>query len=185
MKKRTVYSALVIAVFCILSSCNPEKSTQELLQEEKKAIERFIDRNDLVILKEYPKNGVFKEKEYYRTSEGLFFHVVDSGNGVRVEQLDEVTVRFKYLDDIKTAARGDTTAIIRPSLYYPFWFRYGMSQTYSISGSPVCSGWVIPLLYVGKGAVVDLIIPSSLGSSSDYNSITPVFYKNLHYTNFN
>jgi hypothetical protein len=185
MKKGTIYSISAIAIFCILLSCNSEKSMQELLQEEKKAIERFIDRNDLVILKEYPKDGVFKEKEYYRTNEGLFFHVVDSGNGLRVKYLDDVTVRFEYLDDVKTAARGDTTAIVRPSLYYPFVFQYGVSQTYSISGSPVCSGWIIPLLYVGKGAVVDLIIPSSLGSSGDYNNITPVFYKNLRYTNFN
>jgi hypothetical protein len=169
---------------CLLSSCDKQKTLQERLQEEKRAINRYIDRNRLVILDEYPKSKVFGEKEFFRTSDGLYIHVVDSGNGRRAESLrDEVTVRFEYRHDI---AVSDSSILKWNSsgLVYPYSFKYGLSQSYSASGSLVCIAWVYPLLYVGEHAVVDLIVPSSLGSYSDNSNINPVFYKGVTYTNF-
>jgi len=189
---------LIVIASCITFSCNQSKSLQELLQEERKAIDKFISMNDLVILKNYPKDGVFKENEYYRTDDGLFFQVVDSGNGIRAQLLDDVSVRFDYFQFVKDAASGDTTKYGFPftSTYYstgvlissngqPYSFVYGISQTYSSSYSPACQSWVIPLTYVGEGAVLNMIIPSTLGAYNDYNNVTPVFYKNLKYTRFN
>jgi hypothetical protein len=184
--KKSLFFALSFFAFsAIFSSCSQQKSLQELLREEKKAIERFISANDFVILDEYPKNGVFGEKEYFKTNEGLYFHVVDSGNSNRIKPLNDVTIRFEYMHDVRDAARGDTTTRIAPSLLYPFSFTYGIQATYSPQGSPVCTGWIIPLSFVGEDAIIDLIIPSSLGSSSDNSNIIPEFYKNLHYTSFN
>jgi hypothetical protein len=190
MKKAILGFISIIIISCISFSCKQTKSLQELLQEERKAIDRFITSNDLIILKEYPKDGVFKEKEYFRTSDGMFFHVVDSGNGIRVQPLNDVAIRFDYAQYIKNVVQGDSMNIL-PSdygsyyLYNPFSFIYGISQTYSSSYSPVCQAWVIPLYFVGEGAVLDLIVTSSLGSAGDFNSISPVFYKNLRYTSFN
>jgi hypothetical protein len=169
----------------MLGSCNKEKSLQERLQEEKRAIERYIDRNKFVILNDYPKDGVFKDKEYYKTADGLYIHVVDSGNGQRAIPLkDEVTVRFEYRHDILVS---DTSILWWSSggRVNPFSFIYGLSQSYTVAGSSFeCVGWVLPLTYVGERAVIDLIIPSALGSYNDNNNINPVFYKGLTYTNF-
>ena len=177
-----VYSSIILLA-CSLFSCNDEKSLQERIQEEKRAIDRYISRNKLSILSEYPSNGVFGEKEYFKTSDGLYIHVVDSGNGQRVNLVDEVTVRFEYRHDIlvsdSSIVRWDASGLV-----YPYSFKYGQSQTYTVYGSLVCVGWVYPLLYVGKHAVVDMIVPSSLGSSSDDTNINPVFYKGVTYTNF-
>ena len=192
MKKWTCGVVLMAVISCISFSCSQGKSLQELLQEERKAIDKFITMNDLVILKEYPKDGVFKEKEYFRTTEGLFFHVVDSGNGNRVQLRNDVSVRYDYFQYVKDAASGDTTKYPFPFPYQyyhassqPFSFVQGIPQTYSGSYSPVCQAWVIPLSYVGENAILDVIIPSSIGSSGDNSSIIPVFYKNLRYTRFN
>jgi len=190
MKKWASGVVFLMIVSCVSFSCNQRKSLQELLQEERKAIDRYIVTNDLTILKDYPKDGVFKEKEYFRTNEGLFFHVVDSGNGTRAQLLTDVAVRFEYSQYIKNVVKGDSSVILPFDygdfyLYHPFSFVFGISQTYSSSYSPVCQAWVIPLLYVGEGAVLDLIVPSSLGASADNSSISPVFYKNLRYTRFN
>jgi len=197
MKKGALGVVWFILISCIFSACNNGKSLQELLQEEQKAIDRFIGENNFVVVKNYPSDGVFKEKEYYRTTEGLFFHVVDSGNGNRAQLLDDISVRFDSFQFVKDAASGDTTKYYYPytSTYFssgylipsgqPYSFVYGIGQTYSSSYSPVCQAWVIPLPYVGEDAVVDMIIPSSLGSSTDLNNVTPIFYKNLHYTRFN
>jgi hypothetical protein len=183
-KQFFIFVVFILSFSGVFMSCNQQKSYQELLREEKRAIERFIDNNDFVILKEYPKDGIFGEKEFYKTTEGLYFHVVDSGNSNRVKYLNEVTVRYELSWNIKYAAKRDSSQIIRPSLPYPESFVYGYSQTYT-GYSSVCTGWVIPLSYVGEDAVIDLIIPSSLGSSADSNSIIPEYYKNLHYTRFN
>jgi hypothetical protein len=184
MKKCALGVVAVMIISCLSFSCKQQKSLQELLQEEKKAIDRFITMNDLDILREYPKDGVFKDKEFFRTTEGLFIHVVDSGNGTRVQLRDEVCVRFEYLQYIKDAAKGDST-VVSPNPYEPFWFIYGFPQSYSSYYSPVCQAWVMPLAYVGENAILDLIIPSSIGSTTDNSNITPVYYKNLRYTRFN
>ena len=198
MKKRVRAIAWAAIISCISFSCNQSKSLQELLQEERKAIDRFITSNDLVILKDYPKDGVFKEKEYFRTTDGLFFHVVDSGNGTRVQLLNDVSVRFDYSQNIKNVVQGDSSFILPGDysyyygssyyLYNPFSFVYGVSQTYTSYDTPVCQAWVIPLSYVGENAVLDMIVPSSLGANGpwgDRNNVTPMFYRNLRYTRFN
>jgi hypothetical protein len=181
MKRLALGVVLITIISCILPSCNSSKTLQELLQEESKAIDRFIATNDFVPLKNYPSNGVFKEKEYFRTNDGLFFHVVDSGNGKRAQANSDVSVRFDYMQYVKSAASGDTTKYYGTALY-PYSFIYGIPATYTNSSNPLCQAWVIPLSYVGEGAVIDMIIPSSIGASSDNRNVTPVFYKNLRYT---
>jgi hypothetical protein len=181
MKNGILSIVAIIIVSCMAFSCSQQKSLQELLQEERKAIDRFVSMNGLVVLKEYPKSGVFKENEYFRTVDGLFFNVVDSGNGVRVENRSVVTVRYDHLQYIKDAARGDTTKYF-PNPYLPVSFTFGIPQTYSSRSTSVSVAWVIPLEFVGAGAVINLIIPSSLGSVMDNNNVAPVFIRNLRYT---
>ena len=195
IKEETLGIVSVVVIFCTMFSCSQGKSTQELLQEEGRAIEKFVLMNDFSILKSYPKDGVFKENEYFKTADGLFFQVVDSGNGNRAQLMNDISVRYEYFQYVKDAASGDTTKYPFPysSAYYsygyptgqPYSFTYGISQTYSPSATAVCQAWLIPLSYVGEGAVVNMIIPSSVGSYIDYSNITPVFYKNLKYTSFN
>ena len=185
MKKVALSIVSIILISGIFSACNNNgKNLQELLQEERKAIDRFITFNDLVILKDYPKDGVFGEKEYYKTNDGLFFQVVDSGNGKRAKLLDDVNVRFDYFQYVKEVAKGDTSKNYLP-FYDPFSFVYGIAQTYRPANSIVCQAWVIPLVYVGEEAVLNLIVPSSIGSYGDNYNVTPIFYRNLRYTRFN
>jgi len=193
MKIKILWVILIAVISCFSFSCNQSKSLQELLQEESKAIDRFIISNDLVILRDYPADGVFKYNEYYKTTDGLFFNVVDSGNGNRVQLLNDVSIRFDYNLYLKNLAQGDSSIFTPPPSDLPYSFLYGVPQTYTSSYyysyygyySPLCQAFVIPLAYVGEDAIVNMIIPSSIGSYMDNMNITPVFYKNLHYTRFN
>ena len=184
MKNKILGIVSIAVVFCISFSCNEGKNLQELLQEERKAIDRYIVMNDLVVLKEYPKGRNFKDNEYFRTDDGLFLQVVDSGNGKRVKSLDEVSVRFDYLQYVKEAVQGIETVTPPPNPYDPYTFVYGIPQTYS-AVYPMSQAWVIPLLYVGEEAVLNIIVPSTIGSSYDYSNVLPVVYKNFRYTSFN
>jgi hypothetical protein len=160
---------------------------QEYIREERKSIERYILSQNIEVLKEYPKDSIFKENQYYKTSDGLYLHVTDRGNlDRRVEAYDEVLVRFDYFVYIKNYVSGQTDSIVLNYLYLPIPFRYGLTGSYVNDPAQLaCNGFAVPLSYVGEGAVVDLIIPSELGNSSDNSSFSPVFYKNLKYTKFN
>ena len=199
MRKKISSVILLAVTLCFSFSCKEGKSLQELIKDEKVAIERFTKMNNFQLLyeernDEFPKYK-WPENLYYKTRDGLYIHVVDSGNGRRAKLLDEVSVRYEYFQFVKDVAQGDTTKLpfpwysnylsYPPALGQPYYFTYGISQTYMSNSSPMCQAWVIPLMYVGEGAILNLIVPSSVGSSVDYNSITPVFYKNLRYTRFN
>ena len=179
MKKGISFILSLITIIVLISSCNDQKTAQELIQEEKKAIERFIARNGIRTLSSYPKDGVFAENEYYRNPDGLYIHVVDSGNGRRAVNADEIQVRFSEIQYFKSDTTSTSSDYISA---YPFAFLYG--NPYSYDSYYSCIGWAIPLSYVGEGAVVNLIIPSNLGATNDQNAYRPVFYKGLRYTSF-
>ena len=185
MKKiiSVVFSLIVVTI--LVSSCNDQKTAQELIQEEKKAIQRFVAKNNIITLSSYPEDGVFAENEYYRNPDGLYINVVDSGNGKRaVPYKHEICVRFDGVQWFKS----DTVSFSSFSTNggnYPYEFTYGISGSYSSNYSTLaCPGWEIPLAFVGEYAVVNLIVPSNLGSVSDQSSYRPVFFKNLKYTRF-
>ena len=185
MKKTVIFTGLFILLAGFLTiSCDNSKSMQEYIREEKKAIERYILSQNIEVLNDYPADSVFKKNQYYKTDEGLYMHVADPGNtSRRVQVYDEVLVRFDYRYFIKSYVSGSTDSLVLNYAYFPIEFRYGISYDIDRIGL-ACSGFAIPLSYVGEGAVVDLIIPSELGNSTDNSSFAPVFYKNLKYTKF-
>jgi hypothetical protein len=183
MKNIFLFALSLIVLSIVSFSCDNTKTPQEYLREEKKAIERYIDNNGIVVLPTYPSDSIFKEKEYFRTSDGLYFHVTNQGTGNKVRPLlDEVLVRFDYYFDVKSYVGGDTTKSTLPYTQFPIEFNYGISGSYDSYFA--CNGWARPLDYVKEGAIIDIIIPSALGSQSNSSAYRPVFYKNLHYSKF-
>jgi FKBP-type peptidyl-prolyl cis-trans isomerase len=197
MRKIYFFTLSVIFLMVAFSACDKTKTPQEYLREEKKAIDRFIDRQGIKIVDiktiedytRYMEKGV-ENNVYFKTNDQLYFHVVDPGNGKQIKAGDEVQVRLHHPDeplsyptgyyvDIKTYVSGDT---IKYYSYDPFSFQYGVSGSYD--GYYSCDGWAIPLSFVKEGAIVNLIIPSSLGASSNSNSYRAVYFENLHYIHF-
>ncbi|MDL2223081.1 DUF4827 domain-containing protein [Bacteroidales bacterium OttesenSCG-928-M11] len=184
MKKSIVLIVSFALLFILLPACSKSKSAQEMLRDEQKAVDRFVDREGFKTTTKYPSNGVFKENEYYLTNSGLYINVVDSGNGKRASLYKtDVTVRFDYSYDIAGYVSGDESAKFSPDPYYqlPYEFSYGISSTYT---HPACVGWAEVLEHVGEGAIVNLIVPSKIGSSSDRTYYVARYYKNLQYTRF-
>lgn len=189
MRKTIIFILSAIFLAIANMACDNQKTMQEYIREEKKAIERYIDKQGIIVLNEYPKDKAFKEKEYFKTGDGLYIHVVDSGNGKRVTAPDNydknVQVRFDYMVYLKDYISGTTDSLVLSSVWFPIGFEYGVPGSYTSDPTQLaCNGWAIPLTYVGEGAIVDLIIPSQLGNSTDNTSFKPVFYKNLRYTKF-
>ena len=172
MQKSRFIIQLLISFMIVGSACNKQKSPQELLKEENKAIERFISKNSFKILSEYPKDGTFKDNEFYRDATGLYIQVVDSGNGVRARVNQTVLGRFNG----RISFKNDTIRYI--SGYQPDEFIYGRG-TFS---NAACAAWEYALQYVGDESEVSLIIPSKLGTYSDKMNYHPVYFESLKFT---
>ena len=159
MRKIIIAVFITVAAIGVFSSCNKSKTYAQHLNEERKAIERFIEKNGIKVLREYPADSVFKEKEFYFDSQnGVYYHVIDSGNGWRIMQGEEFYIRFKGLSYI---ASQDTATYSNVNSPMPEVLVYGNTSTYS---SP---GWVVPLKNVGDRAKVKLIVPFNMGLPSD------------------
>jgi hypothetical protein len=186
MRKTIVFILSLLLLGLANSACDGSKSMQEYIREEKKSIERYILSQKIEVLNEYPKDSTFKENQYYKTSDGLYMHVADRGNlNRRIAAYDEVLLRFDHFFYIKNYVSGQTDSIVLSYLYLPIAFTYGITGSYNNDPAGLaCSGFAVPLSYVGEGGVVDLIIPSELGNATDNSSFAPVFYKNLKYTKF-
>jgi len=184
--RKTVIFILSFILIGFIHSCDNKKSMQEYIREEKKAIERYILSERIEVLNKYPEDSIFNENQYFKTSEGLYMNVVDRGNtDHRAQPLrDLIIVRFDYLYEIKAYVSGTTDSIVYKG-DSPIEFQYDRNyRIISDRTGYACPGFAIPLKYIGEGAVVNLIIPSELGSTYDNNRFAPVFYRNLKYTKF-
>ena len=172
MQKSRLIILLLIGFMLASSACNRQKSPQELLKEENKAIDRFINKNGFKILSEYPKDRIFQEKEFYRDATGLYIHVIDSGNGTRVKV--NQTVLCRYYGQV--SFKKDTLQY--SSDYQPDEFIYGRG-TFS---NATCTAWEYALQYVGDESEVSLIIPSKLGTYYNRMNYQPVYIQSLKFT---
>ncbi|MDD3501768.1 MAG: DUF4827 family protein, partial [Candidatus Cloacimonetes bacterium] len=146
MKKFIIASLIGIVAIGILSSCNKSKTYAQRLSDEKKVIERFVESNNLKILKEYPQDSIFKSNEFYfDTSSGVYYNVIDAGSSRRIKIGEELYIRFKGLTYI---SEEDTTTYSNINTLQPEVLVYGNSSTYS------STAWVAPLQNVGDRAKV-------------------------------
>ena len=178
MKKITIALLISIIAIGVFSSCNKNKSYAQHLNEEKKSIERFINRNDIKVLREYPKDSVFKENEFYfDTSSGIYYNVTDSGNGRRIKGGEEFYVRFSGLKYIylSNASTNDTLIYSNTGSLQPEVLVYGNSSTYSTVA------WVAPLKNMGDRGKVKMIVPFKMGMSHDIQLYKTAYYEEVFY----
>ena len=173
MKKILITSLISVVAIAMFSSCNKSKTYAQRLNEEKKIIERFVDQNGLTILTEYPKDSVFKEKEFFfDTSSGVYYNVVDSGNGRRILGGEEFYIRFKGL---KYLSSTDTISYSNIYSLQPEVLVYGNTSTYA------SVAWVAPLKNVGNRAKVKMIVPFNMGLASDQSAYKTAYYEEIDY----
>ncbi len=172
MKKIIIASLVGIIAVSVFTSCNKSKTYAQRLNEEKKVIERFIDNNDITVLREYPKDSVFSENEFYLDPSGVYYNVIDSGNGRRIKNGEEFYIRFKNLRYI---SENDTSTYSNTHSLQPEVLVYGNSSTYS------SSAWISPLKNVGDRAKVKMIVPFNMGLASDNQAYRTAYYEEIDY----
>jgi len=184
MKKSFDILMIVCAIILVASCNNGPRSLSEMLKDEKKAINRLIDREDITILSAYPEDGVFKENEFFQLSNGVYINVVDSGNGERAE-LGSTIISSRFEGEY-IYVLSDTTETISgfENNVYPVRFVYGQlvpvaSSFYSYL---LCEGLQVGLSHVGDRSQVKLIIPFKVGSYTQQQGGNPLYLTKVTYT---
>ena len=81
--KKSFYVLMIMFVAFVIASCDDTKSYTDMLNDERKAIERLRVDSGLIFLDEWPKDSVFKENEFVELDNGVYLNIVDKGNTER------------------------------------------------------------------------------------------------------
>ena len=155
-----------------------DEMIQHFTKEENEAIDRFIAENGFIVTNNSAE--MYNDKVYFKTKEGLYIHVIDSGNGNKAEYNQEVLVRFRDLIDIKTVDTLKESNELPGD--YAVTFRYNNVYTYGNDYYGLsCAGLSLGLNLVSENAEVSLIIPSALQSSARQSLFDPMYYGFLKY----
>lgn len=189
--KRAFNYLLIVCVAAIAVACNEDrKSYNDMLKDERKAINRLIASEGLEILKNYPADGKFKDNQFYKLDNDVYINVVDTGNGRRAELyttniLARWTANYIMEDSLILSNYGPNSNGTKP-----IEFRYGYSTAITDAntgtleyymGLSVGLGMQSGLEYVGDRGIVKMIVPFKMGSSSDNSSGAPVYFEILEY----
>ncbi|MDO4180502.1 MAG: DUF4827 domain-containing protein [Bacteroidales bacterium] len=200
MKRLSVLPVLVFFLGLVLQSCNNGKTYAELKEEEKEAIQRFIDKQDINVISfnqfaEQDSVTNADKNEYVLFSEsGVYMQILDKGNGETMEDgRHEILIRYMEAQinesgelDTLTYNTGtpypDVMQLTKSGKSYSATFTEGaMYSYYSVAYVP--TGWLIPFDYLKVGreiparSKIRLIVPHSEGTQSAAGSVYPCYYE--------
>ena len=185
--KKAFNILMIMAVVIIGGACSQSmRSYSEMLEDQQTIIDRWIDSKGFEVIKEYPKDGVFKPNQFMLFENGLYMNVIDSGNGKR-PTLNKTTIlarlnfEFTYLSDTMVN-KGDNFH----TGTWPIEFKFGSysSMDNNSFNDFMGQGLAFPLEFVGENAVVQLIVPFSMANpySTFAKSGVPVYHSKVRYT---
>ena len=204
MKKLSIILMMVLGIGLISQSCNNGKTYAELKEEEREAIKRYIELNNIKVIDEdqfeaQDSTTNVSANEYVLFDEsGIYMQIVERGNGELLEDgRHEILVR--YLEEqITDDGESDTLSLNTiPNLYaHPDEFILtkqdnSLSASFGTSGAMyqahssayVPSGWLLPLNYLKVGreisgrSKIKLILPHSQGTATASGQVFPCYYE--------
>jgi hypothetical protein len=204
MKKLGILLMMVFGLGLAFQSCNNGKTYAEMKEEEREAIQRFIEKNEIKVIDE----DQFAEQdsmtnvaanEYVLFDEsGVYMQVVERGKGELLEDgRHEFLVRYVE-ERIVEDGTADTLSLNTIANMYPYPDEFiltkdknTMSASFSTSGAMseahssayVPSGWLLPLNYLKVGreisgrSKIKLILPHSQGTATASGQVFPCYYE--------
>lgn len=164
---------LLIILFTSYSCSNSSDVTYaEQLQAEKTLIADFISRNNIEVVTSLPKTYPWPENLYYKSSTGLYFHLVNRGDSIfgtdtiSVQSGDLVVTRYmQYTLDAVADTISSWNTVDYP---YPTTFTY-------LNTAQVCLGWHEAVSYMKyMNSEAKIIVPSKLSFSTFSDNVTPL-----------
>ena len=204
MKKLSILLTMVFGLGLFFQSCNNGKTYAEMKEEERDAIKRFIELNDIKVIDEdqfaaQDSTTNVSANEYVLFEEtGVYMQVIERGNGEPLgEGRHEILVRYVE-ERIKNDGESDTISLNTLSSLYAHPDEFiltkedkSYSATFTTLGAMynahtsayVPSGWLLALNYLKVGreisgrSKIKLILPHSQGSYTATTEVFPCFYE--------
>ena len=204
MKKLSILLMMVFGLGLAFQSCNDGKTYAEMKEEEREAIKRFIELNEIKVIDEDQfaeqdsmTNVAANEYVLFEES-GVYMQVVERGNGELLEDgRHELLVRYVEERIVEDGTADTLSLNTVPNMYpYPDEFiltkdKNSLSASFSTSGAMseahssayVPSGWLLPLNYLKVGreisgrSKIKLILPHSQGTATASGQVFPCYYE--------
>ncbi|MBP1638807.1 MAG: hypothetical protein H6Q17_390 [Bacteroidetes bacterium] len=167
-----------VAVFAVVG-CSGSSTYSDLVKEQKATIRSYINRHGISVTSTLPTNystTAWGDKAYYLSSTGLYFHLSQVGDAAAIASADSartgdvIVIRYIKVDLTEPADTVESTWTSLDSAY-PYSMTYGSS-----SSEP--TAWQEAIFYMKySGAQAEMIVPGSLGTSTDQSNVTPYYYK--------
>ena len=148
-------------------ACENSNNYSQLLKAEEELIDDWLGRNNIVLLDEFPADTVFAANEMYHFEDGIYFQLIEKGEGDTLRIGDKLVLRYKQSTlDLYPIEEDYWTTQDRP---YPNEITYG-----SLTNS--CDGWQKAFELMKKSeAHARIIVPSKLGR--DDSEVIPYVYE--------
>lgn len=203
MKKLGILLALVFGLGLAFQACDNHKTYAELKEEERDAIQRFIEVRNIKVIDE----DQFEEQdsttnvdlnEYVLFEEsGVYLQVIERGGGELMEDgRHDILVRYEE-EQISDDGTTDTLSLNTWTNYYPhpdefivtksgdsYSGTFSTGAMYNTHGSTsVPSAWMLVLDYVKPGrklsdrSWIRMIVPHSEGTMSASQKVFPTYYE--------
>lgn len=203
MKRINYLLFALLGLTMFFASCNRPMTYAERLRAEERAIEQFIAENNFTILREFPRDTIFRPNEFFRdpatgvlfsivrrgflfNADGEMFDITIDAEGNRVYnfltegQLDtiqhgrEFFVRFRGLNNFMLE---NDTILHSNDGFDPIIMTYRgpvNRQTRHLYEGGV-PGLIVPLRFIGHGGRVRMIIPFHWGTALDRQHFQATF----------
>lgn len=190
-------ASMLLLMATIFSGCNDSKfkSLTELKRDQRKAIENFINVNKLNVekLKDNKLPDNINPNTYYLLPNGLYIKVIDKGAAKPEVNKTHVFLQMEgmlFLNDTITSFNSISNPKFQP-IEFIYRNDYNMGEShfalvnYNLPAytleDMMCEGLANPMVYLGDGARVSLIIPFTLGPVSFYKYGYPMYVKEAIY----
>lgn len=181
MIKNSIFFLIVFCCIVFLFSCEQEKVTyQDCVEEEQAIINNFINDHEVIVLKEYPGNGVFHKNEFVKLENGVYLHVIDSGNGNRpvsgtkIQSFAEGCILGK-----DSMINFDGFRNNKDLANWPIEFTYNESPF--LDQYLLGEGYMGAMKFVGGSSSVSMIVPFAVGSSYQQSVLVPIYFERVDF----
>ncbi len=203
MKKLSIILMCVLGMLCF-QACEDTKTYAELKDEEREAIKRFIEENEIKVIDEdtfFEQDTVtnLSNNEYVFFDEsGIYLQIIERGKGEKLENgRHEILARYME-QSINEDGTSDTLAYNTDPDWYPHPDMFILTKrdnAYSASfdsyasmvevhaSNSVPAGWIQPFEYLKVGreiparSKIRIIVPHSQGTSSASQAVTACYYE--------
>lgn len=165
-------------------SCKQEEVTySDKIEEDKIFLSQFAKEKGFIVVNEFPKNGIFAEKEFILLDNGVYLHISDYGEGTNPSKgtiIQTIAKGYFLGEEVNESFDGFDGS--EGEITWPLEFQYGDDLSYLQDNNILSEGYASALQYVGNNSTVSMIIPFKVGSDYQNVNMVSIYLEKVKFT---